>query len=259
MTPPIEPTALAGRSALLTGTSSGIGRAIAVAFAAAGARVVLASRTRAGDEETARLVREAGGEALVISTDISQVDDVRRAVAAAVDAYGGLDCAVNNAARVGPPATTATQAEAEWEATIATNLTGTWLCLKYELQQMLAQGRGGAIVNVASAGGLVAAPGMPAYSASKAGVIGLTRTAAVENAAAGVRVNALCPGPVETPMTLAMAELGGPSAADMAQFIPARRVAQPEEIAAAAVFLCSSGASFITGVALAADGGMVAG
>jgi NAD(P)-dependent dehydrogenase (short-subunit alcohol dehydrogenase family) len=248
-----------GRSALLTGTSSGIGRATAIAFGRERANVVLASRTRDRDEATAELVRAAGGTALVVPTDISQPDEVRRAVDAVVEAYGRLDCAVNNAAIVGAPATTATQDEDEWSRVIETNLTGTWLCLKYELRQMLEQQGGGSIVNVASAGGLVAAPGMPAYSASKAGVIGITRTAAVENAAMGIRVNALCPGPVETSMTLAMAELGGPSAADMAQVIPARRVGQPEEIAATALFLCSDAAAFITGVALAADGGMVAG
>jgi NAD(P)-dependent dehydrogenase (short-subunit alcohol dehydrogenase family) len=256
-TPALRP--LEGRSAVLTGTSSGIGRATAVAFARAGARVVLASRTRSLDEETAELVREAGGEALVVTTDISRSAEVRRAIQAAVDAYGRLDCAVNNASRIGDPATTADQSEEDWDATIATNLTGTWLCMKYELQQMLAQGDGGSIVNVASGGGLVAAPGMPAYSASKAGVIGVTRTAAVEHASLNIRINALCPGPVETTMTLAMADRGGPSAADVAQFLPMRRVGQPEEIAAAAVFLCSDGASFITGAALPADGGMVAG
>jgi NAD(P)-dependent dehydrogenase (short-subunit alcohol dehydrogenase family) len=253
-----HPRPLEGRAALLTGTSSGIGRATAVAFARAGAAVVLASRSRELDEETAEMARAAGGTAVVVTTDITRVEDVRRAVLATVEAFGRLECAVNNAGRVGSPASTATQDEAEWDATVATNLTGTWLCMKYELQQMLAQGRGGAIVNVASAGGLMAAPGMPAYSASKAGVIGLTRTAAVENAVSAIRINALCPGPVETTMTREMARRGGPSAADMAQFIPVRRVAQPEEIAAAALFLCSDAASFITGAVLPADGGMVA-
>jgi NAD(P)-dependent dehydrogenase (short-subunit alcohol dehydrogenase family) len=257
-TRPSAPRALEGRVALLTGTSSGIGRATAIAFARAGAQVTLASRSHELDEETAALVRAAGGTALVVTADITLVGDVRRAVSATVDAYGRLDCAVNNAGRVGTPASTATQDEADWEATVATNLTGTWLCVKYELQQMLAQGTGGSIVNVASAGGLMAVPGMPAYSASKAGVIGLTRTAAVENAPAGIRVNALCPGPVETTMTREMARLGGPSAEDMAAFIPMKRVAQPAEIAAAALFLCSDAASFITGATLPADGGMVA-
>jgi NAD(P)-dependent dehydrogenase (short-subunit alcohol dehydrogenase family) len=250
---------LDGKAAMLTGTSSGIGRAIAIRFALEGANVVLASRTTAGDEETARLVRAAGGEAFVIPTDIREPAQVQRAVDATVSNFGAIDCAVNNAARVGAPASTATQTIEDWEATVRTNLTGTWLCMRAQLNAMLAAGTAGSIVNTASAGGLVGAPTMPAYSASKAGVIGITRTAALEFAKQGIRVNAICPGPVETPMTLAMAAAGGPSAADVAQFIPVGRPGRVEDIAAAAAFLSSDHAGFITGIAMPVDGGLVAG
>jgi NAD(P)-dependent dehydrogenase (short-subunit alcohol dehydrogenase family) len=250
---------LTDKAAMLTGTSSGIGRAIAIRFAIEGANVVLASRTTAGDEETARLVRASGGEAVVVPTDITDPEQVQRAVEATVSNFGRIDCAVNNAARVGLPASTATQTIEEWEATLHTNLTGTWLCMRAQLNAMLAGGLRGSIVNTASAGGLVGAPTMPAYSASKAGVLGLTRTAALEFAKSGIRVNAICPGPVETPMTLAMAEAGGPSAADVAQFIPMGRPGAVEDVASVAAFLSSDDARFITGVALPVDGGMVAG
>lgn len=250
---------LDGKAAMLTGTSSGIGRAIAVRFAQEGARMVLASRTTAGDEETARLVREAGGEAVVIPTDVSDPEQAQRVVEEALSRYGRLDCAVNNAARVGNPSSTATQTIEEWEATVKTNLNGTWFCMRAQLGAMLADGLGGSIVNTASAGGLVGAPTMPAYSASKAGIMGITRTAALEFAKQGIRVNAVCPGPVETPMTLAMAEAGGPSAADVAQFIPVGHAGTVEDIAAAVAFLSSDQAAFITGISLPVDGGMVAG
>jgi NAD(P)-dependent dehydrogenase (short-subunit alcohol dehydrogenase family) len=250
---------LEGKAAMLTGTSSGIGRAIAVRFAVEGAKVVLASRTTAGDEETARLVRDAGGTAVVVPTDITDPDQVQRAVDETLSHFGQIDCAVNNAARVGVPASTATQTLEEWEATVRTNLTGTWLCMRAQLNAMLAAGNGGSIVNTASAGGLVGAPTMPAYSATKAGVLGITRTAALEFATSGIRVNAICPGPVETPMTLAMAQAGGPSAADVAQLIPMGRPGAVQDIASVAAFLSSDDACFITGVALPVDGGMVAG
>jgi NAD(P)-dependent dehydrogenase (short-subunit alcohol dehydrogenase family) len=250
---------LDGKAAMLTGTSSGIGRAIAVRFAREGASVVLASRTTAGDEETARLVREAGGEAVVIPTDVSDPDQAQRVVDEALARFGRLDCAVNNAARVGAPSSTLTQTIEEWEATIKTNLNGTWFCMRAQLGAMLADGLGGSIVNTASVGGLVGSPTMPAYSASKAGIMGITRTAALEFAKQGIRVNAICPGPVETPMTLAMAEAGGPSAADVAQFIPVGRPGSVEDIAAAAAFLSSDQAGFITGISLPVDGGMFAG
>jgi NAD(P)-dependent dehydrogenase (short-subunit alcohol dehydrogenase family) len=250
---------LEGKSAMLTGTSSGIGRAIAIRFGEEGANVVLASRRADEDEETARLVRKAGAEAVVVTTDITDPDQVQRALDETISGFGGIDCAVNNAAMVGEPATTASQSIEQWRRVVDTNLTGTWLCMRAQLNAMLAAGKGGSIVNTASAGGLVAAPTMPAYSASKAGIMGITRTAAIEFAKERIRVNAICPGPTETPMTLAMAEAGGPSAADMAQFIPLGRTATVKEQASAAVYLSSDDAGFITGIALPVDGGMAAG
>jgi NAD(P)-dependent dehydrogenase (short-subunit alcohol dehydrogenase family) len=208
--------------------------------------------------ETAELIREAGAEAIAIPADISLSADVLRMVELTIAAFGRLDYAVNNAARVGQPATAADQSEEEWEATLRTNLTGTWLCMKAEIKAMRQGGEGGSIVNVASGGGLVAAPMMPAYSASKAGVIGITRTAAVELATEGIRVNAVCPGPVETPMTIAMSAAGGPSAADFAAAIPARRVGAPEEIAATISFLCTDGSAYVTGAAIPVDGAFTA-
>lgn len=250
---------LEGLSAMLTGTSGGIGRAIAIGFGREGASVVLASRRSEEDEETARLVRETGAEAIVITTDIAHPEQVQRAVDETVSQFGKIDCAVNNAAIVGRPATTASQTIEQWRQVIDTNLTGTWLCMRAQLNAMLAAGEGGSIVNTASAGGLVAAPMMPAYSASKAGIMGVTRTAAIEFAKERIRVNAICPGPTETPMTLAMAEKGGPSATDVAKLIPLGRPASVEEQASAAVYLSSDGAGFITGIALPVDGGMAAG
>jgi NAD(P)-dependent dehydrogenase (short-subunit alcohol dehydrogenase family) len=247
---------LDGKAAMLTGTSSGIGRAIAVRFAQEGAKVVLASRTTAGDEETARLVRAAGGDAVVVPTDVSDPEQVKRVVDETLSHFGRLDCAVNNAARVGAPSSTATQTIEDWEATVRTNLNGTWFCMRAQLNAMLADDLGGSIVNTASAAGLLGSPTMPAYSATKAGIMGITRTAALEFAKQGIRVNSVCPGPVETPMTLAMAAAGGPSAADVAQLIPVGRAGSVEDIAAAVAFLSSDQASFITGIALPVDGGM---
>jgi NAD(P)-dependent dehydrogenase (short-subunit alcohol dehydrogenase family) len=250
--------ALDGKVGLVTGASSGIGRATAVELARRGARVAVISRNETLLAETAELVRETGAEALAIPADISLSADVLRMVELTIAAFGRLDYAVNNAARVGLPATAADQSEEEWEATLRTNLTGTWLCMKAEIKAMRQGGEGGSIVNVASGGGLVAAPMMPAYSASKAGVIGITRTAAVELATEGIRVNAVCPGPVETPMTIAMSAAGGPSAADFAAAIPARRVGAPEEIAATISFLCTDGSAYVTGAAIPVDGAFTA-
>lgn len=250
--------ALDGKVGLVTGASSGIGRATAVELAHRGARVAVISRNETLLAETAELIREAGAEAIAIPADISLSADVLRMVELTIAAFGRLDYAVNNAARVGQPATAADQSEEEWEATLRTNLTGTWLCMKAEIKAMRQGGEGGSIVNVASGGGLVAAPMMPAYSASKAGVIGITRTAAVELATEGIRVNAVCPGPVETPMTIAMSAAGGPSAADFAAVIPARRVGTPEEIAATISFLCTDGSAYVTGAAIPVDGAFTA-
>ena len=190
---------LDGRVALVTGGAAGIGRASAVAFARAGARVVVADVDRDGGEETARLIREAGGEAAFVRADVSQATDVEAMVAATVARYGRLDCAHNNAG-VTAGGFTHRLSEAAWDRVLAVNLTGTWLCLKYEVAQLLRQRSGGAIVNTASASGLVGLAGASAYAASKHGVLGLTRTAALEYAPRGIRVNAVCPSFVRTAM-----------------------------------------------------------
>jgi NAD(P)-dependent dehydrogenase (short-subunit alcohol dehydrogenase family) len=245
--------AMAGRVALVTGGSSGIGRATALAFAREGARVVVAAdRNVEGGEETARLIVEGGGAATFVRADVSRAGDVEALVARAVDLYGRLDYAHNNAGvGQGGTATTAECSEEAWDRVLGINLKGVWLCLKYEIRQMLRQG-GGAIVNTASAAGLIAQEGMPAYVASKHGVVGLTRAAALEYGRIGIRVNAVCPGYVQTPLAARrLAQAGAAIAAQHAM----GRIGTPEEVAAAVVWLCSDAAGFVTGLAMPVDGG----
>jgi NAD(P)-dependent dehydrogenase (short-subunit alcohol dehydrogenase family) len=246
-----------GKVAVVTGGGSGIGRASALVFAREGAKVVVADVDVEGGEETVRLIRQNGGEALFVKTDVSQDTAVEALVARAVQTYGRLDCAYNNAGIEGPAATTSEYPEEGWERVVAINLKGVWLCMKYEIPQMLKQG-GGAIVNTASAAGLVGFRGGSAYVASKHGVVGLTKTAALEYAKAGVRVNAVCPGAIDTPM---MGRITGhrPQRAErMAAAEPVGRMGRPAEIGEAVVWLCSDAASFVTGQAMAVDGGMTA-
>jgi NAD(P)-dependent dehydrogenase (short-subunit alcohol dehydrogenase family) len=248
---------VAGKVALVTGGSSGIGRATAQIFAREGAKVVVADVLVEGGEETVRLIKAAGGEAIFVKTDVSQPADVEALVKRAVETYGRLDCAFNNAGIEGVIQPTADYSEAHWDRVIAINLKGVWLCMKSELQQMLKQG-GGAIVNTASVAGLVGGAGASAYVASKHGVNGLTKTAALEYAKAGIRVNAVCPGAIRTPM-LERAFAGNPQLMEsMAAMEPVGRMAAPEEVAEAVVWLCSDAASFVTGLPMAVDGGWVA-
>jgi NAD(P)-dependent dehydrogenase (short-subunit alcohol dehydrogenase family) len=250
---------LNGSVALITGASSGIGQASALAFAHAGARVVVAAdRNLDGGEYTARLIRERGGEALFVKADVADGAQVDALVQATVDHYGRLDIAHNNAGIFGEPAPTAELREPTWDRVLAVNLKSVYLCMRAELRHMLENGRG-AIVNTASVGGLVGFPGLPAYVASKHGLIGLTKTAALEYAQAGIRVNAVCPGLTRTPMADQLAG-GDPDieAQLIAQNEPVGRMAAPEEIAAAVVWLSCEAASFVTGHALAVDGGWVA-
>jgi len=249
---------LAGKVALVTGAGSGIGRASALAFAREGAKVIVADVATDGGRETAHSIEEQGGEAFFVQADVSAAGDVREMIERAVTTYGRLDCAFNNAGIEGEMATTAECSEDNFDRTIAINLKGVWLCMKYELPQMLEQG-GGAIVNCASIAGLVGFPNLPAYTASKGGIVQLTRTAALEYAQSGIRVNALCPGVIHTPMVDRITNRDPETEAQFTAMEPIGRMGAPEEMAEAALWLCSDAASFVTGHPLVADGGMVAG
>lgn len=243
---------------LVTGGASGIGRATAMAFAREGAKVVLADLVVDAGEEVVRLINEAGGEAIFVKCDVSKTAEVEAMINKAVETYGRLDYAFNNAGIGGDIAPVAECTEENWDHVIAVNLKGVWLCLKYEIRQMLKQGPG-AIVNMSSVSGLVGDPDHPAYGASKHGVSGLTKAAALEYARAGIRVNAVCPAAIRTPMierTLqAQPELSWQS---LASGHPMGRIGEPEEVAEAVLWLCSDAASFITGHLLVLDGGLIA-
>jgi NAD(P)-dependent dehydrogenase (short-subunit alcohol dehydrogenase family) len=247
--------------ALVTGGSSGIGRASALAFARDGAKVVVSDVDVIGGEETVRLIQSTGGAATFIPADVARESQVGALMKKGVEIYGRLDCALNNAGIQGELRQTAECSDENWNRIIAINLTGVWLCMKHELAYMLPQGSG-AIVNTASNFGLVGSPGMPAYSASKHGVLGLTKTAALEYAKAGIRVNAVCPGPTQTPLVDRILNQQPQLASQIVEAIKARepvgRMGRPEEIAEAVTWLCSEAASFVTGIALAVDGGFVA-
>jgi NAD(P)-dependent dehydrogenase (short-subunit alcohol dehydrogenase family) len=248
---------LKDKVAIITGVASGIGRAAAQIFAREGASVVAADVTADEGEAVVNSIKDGGGKAIFVRCDIAKATDVEALVAAAVKAYGRLDCAYNNAGIIGKLARTAEETEENFDRIITIDLKGPWLCMKYEILQMLRQGKGGAIVNTASAAGLVGSHGMPTYTAAKHGVVGLTRTAALEYAKAGIRINAVCPGIVDTPMTQGiMAQ--HPRMAQATGIMPLGRNCRPEEIAEAAAWLCSAAASFVTGHAMAVDGGLTA-
>jgi NAD(P)-dependent dehydrogenase (short-subunit alcohol dehydrogenase family) len=246
-----------GKVALVTGGGSGIGRATALIFAREGAKVVVADVLVEGGEETVRLIKAAGGDACFVKTDVSKAAEVEALINKAVATYGRLDCAHNNAGIEGATGRTADYKEEDWNRVILVNLTGVWLCMKYEIPQMLKQG-GGAIVNTASDAGLLGVPQMPAYVASKHGVVGLTKTAALEYAKAGIRVNAVCPGVIKTPMVERITGQRPGRAERMAAVEPVGRMGRPEEIGEAVVWLCSDAASFVTGLPMSVDGGIAA-
>ncbi len=246
--------------ALVTGAASGIGRATAVEFARRGARLVVADIDEDGVQDTAKLVQREGPEALALRCDVSQSAQVGSMVRAAVERFGRVDCAFNNAGVEGQVVCTEDYDEAVFDRVIAVNLRGVFLCLRHELPVMVDQG-GGAIVNTASAAGLVALGGFSAYVASKHGVVGLTKTAALEYGPKRVRVNAVCPGAVQTPMVARLASHLAAPAESLGLARPVHalgRPSDPTEIARAAVWLCSDEASFVTGIAMPVDGGWTA-
>ncbi len=249
---------LSGKSAIITGAASGIGRAAALVFAREGARVIVADVSEDGGRQTVEIVRDKGGEAQFFRCDVARAADADALVAAAVKAYGRLDCAFNNAGIAGTQRKTADYEEDEWDRVMAINLKGVWLCLRAEIRQFVAQRSSGAIVNTASAAGLVASHSMPAYTAAKHGVVGLTKCAALEYARAGIRINDVCPGVVDTPLVAGMIAQQPKLASRLDQVEPVGRKARPEEIAEAVVWLCSDAASFVTGASISVDGGLTA-
>ncbi len=251
-------TGLEGKVGLVTGGTSGIGRDTAILFAKAGVKVVVAGRREPEGQETIELVRAAGGDGLFVKTDVSKAVEVEGLIQKAVAKFGRLDVAFNNAGIEGVWIPIVNQSEKDWDRTIDINLKGVWLCLKYEIRQMLKQGSGGAIVNMASISGLMGSAGAAAYNASKHGVMGLTKTAALETARNGIRINAVCPGAIETPMAERL--FGAPEVyKNVLSYHPIGRFGRPEEVAEAVVWMCSDHASFMTGQSLVLDGGFLAG
>jgi NAD(P)-dependent dehydrogenase (short-subunit alcohol dehydrogenase family) len=248
---------LEGKVAMVTGGGSGIGRATSLAFAGEGAKVVVADVVVGGGEETARMIRDAHGQAIFVAVDVSNVEQVKAMVDKTVEVFGRLDCAANNAGISPAPISISRCTEEAWDSVIDINLKGVFLCMKFEVPRML-KGGGGSIVNTASMVGLVGDGGHPAYAASKHGVVGLTKTAAIMYGKSGIRVNAVCPGVIRTPMSeRSFAEHPELRAVSIGM-APMDRAAEPEEVARAIVWLCSNEASFITGHALPVDGGYVA-
>ena len=246
-----------GKAALVTGAGSGIGRASALAFGRAGARVVVSDVSVESGEETVRLIRAAGADAGFVRCDVTVPAETEALVAKAVETCGRLDAAHNNAGIAGILGPTAECTEENWDRIMAVNLKGVWLCMRHEIRQMLSQG-GGAIVNTSSTAGLVGSKGSAAYAAASHGIIGLTRSAALEYAAANIRVNAVCPGAVETPMLRGIIAGNAAVEAQMVGRVPMGRLGHPQEIAQAVVWLCSDAASFVTGQCLVVDGGQLA-
>ncbi len=245
-----------GQVAMVTGAGSGLGQSAAVLLAQRGARVLIADIDDVGGQATVALCQAAGGEALFINTDVTIEADVAAAVARAISQWGSLDLAINNAGTTGPTKPTADYTLEEWNKVVALNLNSVFLGLKYQIPPMVAQGKG-AIVNTSSGAGLMGFAGLPAYVSTKHAVLGLTKAAALEYTKAGVRVNAVCPGSTRTPMLEGW--MGGNPAieAAMANSAPIGRLAEPNEIAEAMVWLLSDAASFMVGHALAVDGGAV--
>ena len=247
----------AGKVALVTGGASGIGRAAALGFAREGARVAVADVDEPGGEETARLVAADGGDAVFTRTDVSRAAAVETMVAVALQTYGRLDFAFNNAGVLGSGASMIDFTEGDWDEVMGVNLKGVWLCMKHTIPAMIQSG-GGAIVNVSSVAGLVGSQHSPAYAASKHGAVGLSKTAALQYAPHNIRVNCICPAAVFSPMLETLVTRNPQVGAKLKASQPNGRFASPAEIAEVAVWLCSDAASFVTGAALPVDGGYTA-
>jgi NAD(P)-dependent dehydrogenase (short-subunit alcohol dehydrogenase family) len=246
-----------GKVALITGGSAGIGRATAVAFAREGAKVVVASRRVEEGNETVRLIEQAGSKGISVKTDVTKEPEVKAMIDKALAAYGRIDCAFNNAGVLGAIAPLVDQKVEDYESIMNVNVKGLMLCMKHEIAHMLKNG-GGAIVNNASVGGLVGFPGGSIYVASKHAVLGLTKTAALEVAKSGIRINAVSPGAIQTEMIDLAISGSGATKEQFSAMHPVGRMGTPEEIASAVLYLCSDGASFITGQSLTVDGGFTA-
>ncbi len=243
-----------GKVALVTGGGTGIGRATAIAFAREGARVVIGNRNSEVGEAVVKAIQDAGGEASFLRTDVSSDDDVKALVEHAVATYGRLDVAFNNAGIGGAAGPLADQSSDNYDEVMGINVKGVWMSMKYEIRQMLKTG-GGAIVNNSSVGGLLGFAGVSIYSASKHAVMGLTKSAALEYSALGVRVNAVNPAVIRTPMAEGLAKMRKGKPDDFAAMHPIGRIGEPEEVAEAVLWLCSDKASFVTGTATCVDGG----
>jgi NAD(P)-dependent dehydrogenase (short-subunit alcohol dehydrogenase family) len=247
-----------GKIALVTGAGSGIGRASALAFVREGAKVLVADVNDAGGQETVKLIEQAGGEAVFQHCDISNEAEVEAMVAKAVEAFGRLDCAYNNAGAPGEGSSIIDDTLENYDFNYAVNMKGAWLSMKHVARQMIAQGDGGAIVTTSSFAGLEGVRNSGAYVAAKHGVIGLTKTGAIELASKNIRVNAICPGPVGTALLKSAIGENDVARTHMEKMTLLRRFGEPGEIGNAAVWLCSDQASYLTGVALPVDGGMAA-
>lgn len=248
---------LKNKVVIITGAASGIGAASALAFAREGASVVVADLQIARGEELVSRIQAEDGKAIFVKCDVSLESDVKNMVAKTIETFGHLSCAFNNAGIEGESADTTMCTNDNWEKTINVNLRGVWLCMKYQIPEMLKNG-GGSIVNCSSIAGMVGFVGIPAYCASKHGVIGLTQAAALEFAGQKIRVNAICPGVIQTPMVERFTHGEAQAIKELSAGEPVGRMGKPEEIAQVALWLCSDASSFVTGHPLVADGGWVA-
>lgn len=248
---------LENKVALVTGATSGIGKATALAFGKAGAKVVFSGRRDREGEDTANLIRDSGAECLFVRSDVSSEEDIKVLVQKTVETYGRLDCAFNNAGIDSPLKPLHEQSVEDFDKIMAINVRGLFLCMKYEIQQMLSQGSG-VIVNTSSIGGLITFPGFSPYHASKFAVMGLTRSAAQDYAKQGIRINAVNPGVIATDMINRLTTNTDSTASDLVSTVPMNRMGQPQEIAETVIFLCSDAARYITGQSLVVDGGVLA-